>query len=405
MLENKTAKKLKIISIVIIIGLALALLTIIVKSVCNQPVYIFEKLYYFTDFTDILEYSAGKAPEGSHANYFPFAYLIMRIFEFLSFGNYLLIYFIVFAACVIICMWLCKKMLDGKMSKTDLFFNIVCLVILPFPMIYAFQRGNIEMISLLFCFIFYYLFRKEKYTASAIFLAMATCLKLYPALLALLFLNRKQYKQFFLCAGATIGITAISFLLMQDVLGGITEYIAGFTSFMNTHGNGLQGMQFNHSILFGIYYVLFEFFGIGLKELFSGPIMSIYTICIAITSLSLVVYAFVAKIPEWKKLTLYTLMIASFPYVTFEYTLVFLLLPIIAFALDDTTKKWENMTYSILFGLLLIPMKIGEKLIYNFLVPNYGMFIKPIIIIVIMVLIVATSNSKTLQEGEKIDEA
>ena len=62
MLEGGTTKKVKIICWIIVIGIVLALVTIIAKSLLHQPVYIFEKLYYFTDFTDILEYSAGKAP-------------------------------------------------------------------------------------------------------------------------------------------------------------------------------------------------------------------------------------------------------------------------------------------------------------------------------------------------------
>ena len=232
-----------------------------------------------------------------------------------------------------------------------MYLNILPLLFMQFPMLFALQRGNIEIIMLAVCMAFYILYKEEKYNLAAIVLSFAVCMKLYPALLAMLFLCKKQYKAFGLCACSSLGITGFSYLLIQNNLGGLTHYLSGFTGFLDIYGK-LLGMQYNHSILFGIYYLLNNFFNISLFTLFTSDLMKVYTVGIVMIAIALTLYTIFKKMDEWKKIAMFTLMIVSFPQVSFEYTLILLIIPIIAFITDEKTKRWEDITYSILFRIV-----------------------------------------------------
>lgn len=199
--DRKLLSQIQIIDIIIIIGFIIALVITKIK-IEQEPRFfgdIYKNLIPFTDFTDVLKYSIG---EGTSCNYFPFAYLIMAFFEKISFNYYRIFYFLLYALFLVGCFCFCKYFLKEKSN-----WYILIFIIMQFPILFNFQRGNIEFISLSFCMLFYILYKKEKYNLSAIILSFAICLKLYPALLAILFINKKQYKSFILCILSCIGVT------------------------------------------------------------------------------------------------------------------------------------------------------------------------------------------------------
>lgn len=349
-IENENFRKILYINLVIVLGLLISILTILIKRALNiyADEIINRGLIPWTDWTDVLKFSAGKLGSNATGNYFPFTYIFMKVLEYISFGKYELLYCIVFANCIVISFLFCITSLKSKISSGKLLINILIFICLQFPVIFVFQRGNIEILILTFCVLFYVLYKKEKYNLAAIVLSFAVCMKLYPALLAMLFISKKQYKSFFLCAGMSLGLTVVSFLIMQDTLGGFAHYLSGFTKFINIYGN-FEGMQYNHSLLFGIYYFLYKAFAFDLSNLFNSGIIDMYTIVVICIAIPLTLYTTFSKMSEWKKVTIFILMIVSFPQISFDYTLILLIIPIIEFIKDANTKRWENIAYSILF--------------------------------------------------------
>ena len=116
-------------------------------------------------------------------------------------------------------------------------------------------------------------------------------------------------------------------------------------------------------------------------------------------------------------------MMISFPPVSFDYTLIFLLIPIIEFIKEEKTSKKENIIYSILFGLLLIPINfyekhylhkyidqaindLGETVYYIIDYPlniSISLLIKPLIIIAIILIIIMFNikNKKVINHEKK----
>lgn len=351
-IKNETVKKSAIINLIIISGLLLAIIVVKIKIMARIPTMsVLGGMVAISDFTDVLKFSAGKLGENATGNYFPFTYVVMNILEFISFGYYKVLYIIVVISCSLVYIWFCKSFLKSYMNKKEMYIHILLLLFMQFPMLFALQRGNIEIIILALCMLFYVFYKKEKYYLAAVLLSFAVCMKLYPALLAMLFISKKQYKAFFTCVGASLGITILSFLLVQENLGGLTHYLGSFTNFLDYYGK-LSGMQYNHSILFGIYYFAYKFLNISLYTIFTSNLMSVYTIGIVIIAIPLILYTTFKKMAEWKKVTLLVLMMISFPQISFEYTLILTIIPIILFIADQETKRWENIVYSVLFRFI-----------------------------------------------------
>ena len=350
-IENETLKKMLIMNVVIVSGLVLANIVVMIKKVMGinvQPVL--SDMIPISDFTDVIKFSVGKLRRWATGNYFPFTYAFMGILEFFSSGKHEAIYFIVAEICALIYIEFCRRFLKNEMSSKAMYINILIFLFMQFPMLFAFQRGNIEIIILVFCMLFYVLYEKEKYNLAAIVLSFAVCMKLYPALLAMLFISRKKYKSFLLCAVSSLIITVLSYFQVQKILVGFTHYLSGFTNFIDIYGK-VSGMQYNHSILFGIYYVIYKTSNLNLLDIFSNSIMTAYTIGIICIAIPLILYITFKKMEEWKKVTLFTLMMVSFPQISFDYTLILLIIPIMIFVSDKNTKKWENITYPILFRI------------------------------------------------------
>jgi len=102
---------------------------------------------------------------------------------------------------------------------------------------------------------------KGKYKTAAVFIALASALKLYPCILAWLFIKKKQYKA---CVIAGILTVAISVLSMLTMKGGFMENFHGlvrelghftthYTLYEQTKTDGfLFNVGFNGVSLFGI---------------------------------------------------------------------------------------------------------------------------------------------------------
>ena len=208
----------------------------------------------------------------------------------------------------------------------------------------------------------------------------------------------------------TIGVSIVSYFLVMDIFGTIPQYIDKFSVFVNRFSKGLSGFKYNHSILFGIYFVLNKILGIDYLTLSTGSIIDVYTPAIIIISFILMAYVIFKNIAEWKKITILTLMMVIFPHTSFDYTLIALTIPMIAFIIDDNTRKWENITYSILFGLLVIPMNFYEETYREFIKYrgivevnfNIGLFLRPLIaIIIILTIIVSSIRKYKMLEAQK----
>lgn len=383
----KINRKIIIIDGILIAGIVLWIISLLTRK--YEYILSFN-FFSWSDFYVTLEFTTGNME--SLGNYFPFAYLIAKILRIISFGDYSTTYIFVQTMLTSFIYFILSSLLKDCIDNKKILIFI--LIFMQYPYIYELGRGNIELILFFFCLLFYYFYRKEKYQLSALMLSFAISMKLYPLLLSLIFLCNKKYKAFVTCIISTILLTLFSYIALYNVFGNIMDYVDRFSNFVDGYSNTRLALQHNHSILIGIISIIYLITKENIEILLSGTATQIYSIIIIIVSIILVLFVLIRKMPNWKRLTILTLMMTSFPTISYDYTLLALMIPIVAFILDNNTTKRQDIIYSLLLTLQLVPMRWFE-IQYIDRLPNEGLIIRPLLTVVTIVIIILSTFLKS----------
>jgi len=150
-----------------------------------------------------------------------------------------------------------------KDNPSKLFITIISTLLFfySYPASFSFERGNSDLLALLFITLFMYAFKKDKKFASVIALTIATQLKIYPLFLIFVFFNKKDYK-YFIYYGVinfillfTAGLTPLKFFFLSLTSVGSEPYVWAGNHSLHSFLK-LLGMSFNISDqLFKILYI------------------------------------------------------------------------------------------------------------------------------------------------------
>ncbi len=372
-------------------------LGILIYVITKQSFLFYEDDRFMDYFSTIEICDKVYAGIGQARNYFPFAYIVLKVIGFLI-QKPDLSYFITFAfTCVFIIIFYRILLKKEKITK---FLAMILITFLSYPIMFEFDRANIEYLVLLFLMLFFIFYKKEKYKIAAVLLSFPICMKLYPAVFILLFLNKKRFKEFFLCIFSCIVVMISSYFLLGGRIRWIPIAMFNFKMFTMDYALKGLGVQFGHSIWSGMNYLSLITNG----KVMGNTYMTIYTIIILIIALILAIYVIFIEKKEWKAITILTIMMITFPHVSFDYTLIHMYIPIVLFIAAKDTKKWENIVYSILFALTIIPMNWFQVFFNNYVTLNVGLIIRPIILISIILIMVITKlydMKKTMCVGNK----
>ena len=249
---------------------------------------------------------------------------------------------------------------SSKYLRTDNWYrdiiSIFVICFMTYPFLFTMDRGNYEALLFIFLLAFLYFYSRGS-KLSLLFLALATAMKLYPALLLLLFIHDKKYKGIFYCIAGVILITLFSLMCFE---GGLIENtvflinasnISSAPSLMLFLGN-------NNFVQRGV--TLFTFCKICFVEtgLMPGIDMQFFLKCymIAMPLLFIPIAAYVVFIEKelWKRVALLVFVMLLFPHISADYKLILLFLPLFLF-INSQEKNRLDWVYVILFGMLLIP--------------------------------------------------
>lgn len=324
--------------------------------------------------------------------YFPLSYIIM-LFPFIFvkgwFSGYLFFVLLLLA----FLLYSNKKYLYCEnLNKLQNIKNIFILSFISYPVLYSLDKGNFDMFLFVVLGLCVFAFNKEKYILSSVLLAVVNACKPFTLLFLLLFLIRRKYKEFFLSLFIT-GILIIGGFLFfsQDLSGQFNILRDTWVRFKVIYAfSDLEevGMRFGSSIFMTLKLIF--------CRLTAQPIIStiaftkIYDIaCYFITAITMF-FVWKEKI-FWKQLTLLTCNFLLLPYITYDYKLIFLYIPVWFFISEKEKTKFD-LIYVILFGLLFIPKNIiinvvqtGPTVVEWF---SLSIIINPILMIILTCLII-----------------
>lgn len=367
----------------------------------NYPfnTFLFNPDARFSDLVDELRRASGLNPYFSgfgHAVYFPFMYILEYTFLLLipSGQDSSTLFFV----CGIILFFAVVNFLvlkHGGFSKLKVIMYTFILSIMSFPILFELDRANLEAFVFISLVLFMYMFYKEHYTISAVFLAMAIAMKLTPILFVILFIKRKKFNSILLCGISTIILTLFSLLLFKSsVLNSINGVFSGLSFFYNDYVIGNGGLKYGSSIYGAIKNVIITWrINIPINELYS--VTNIISILFIIAVL---LFILIKNSVLWKQSALLSCLTLLCTPVASDYRLIIMFIPMWLFLLDSNKSKFD-IIYAVLFGLIMIPQEY--YIFYQYTV-SMGEFSHPLILIVLLIILLSDKEPILVRKNSNI---
>jgi len=244
---------------------------------------------------------------------------------------------------------------------------------------------NLEIYLFLFTLTFIFFYLQKKYFIAILFLSFAICMKLYPILFLLLFIQDKNYKAI---TNTIIISLLLTFFSLALFTGGVIQNSNSLITNLNHFNNfysGSSGLQHNSSIyglvkIFfrGVYSYIFKYGNEDANSTTNLFLKYPYLIFVALYFIIITTYILLIEKTFWKKVFLIISMTILLPHVSFDYKLLTIIIAIILF-IENTSNEKNSKFYSVSFALLIIP----NSYFYFANDISIGVIINPVIMLLI----------------------
>lgn len=313
--------------------------------------FLYEPDLRFSDFYWIFDaVKSGSPLSGQWSLYLPFAYV--PLYPLVGF-DWPVAYAIVGTLFCASLVWFFWRQLDF-LSGTERWLASVILPLLSYGTLFSIDRGNIDQLVVLFTLTFFVLFARGRALASAIPLAAAIAMKAYPGALGVLLLVRRQY-----AAAALTGVLTVAL-----TLGALALYPGGFWESLDLWRDRAGVLQHDyvanpktHAYSLSYLSLLKVALRVAHVDFTAHADLILRAYAIGAGALFLGVAAYVAFVErtQWKQVYLLVFVLIVLPQVSFDYKLIFLLLPVALFLRAETEGRRLDWIHIALFGSLLIP--------------------------------------------------
>lgn len=350
--------KIKFISIIIVVGFIFSVVHYALLKLNGFNETIFDFLLSpngrFDDFK--LNYNcciAGNNPYKvsiSHYSQFPFIYRFGSIFNLFPVQLSVLIFITLFISFFL---YYCFKnvFVGNWRSAVSVIF---IFSFLTYPFLFSLNRANYEVIVFLLIALFIFYYTKNRMLLSILFLSSAIAMKPFPAVLIVILLADKKYKEIAYTLLIVSVLTICSYLSFKgDLYSNVTQHMDALHKYNADYAIGNAGLGYGNSLFGAIKIFIALIYPDGYKMIIN-KIFSLYTLLSFIVFGLISLYIILIKSELWKRVTLLILCMNLLPHVSADYKLINLFVPIFLF-INAKEKYVYDMHYCIIFGLLLIP--------------------------------------------------
>ncbi len=238
-----------------------------------------------------------------------------------------------------------------KGNTATKFFTAVALM-LSGIMLFSLERGNIVLLTVVLCNFFLMGYRSENRWVrhlSYIALALAASLKVYPALLGLLVLRQKRFREAFCLAGYGVLAVFVPFFFVEGGLANLPQLLANANLNSKIYGDprtcSLELSRFGYQLFIPVMQYRWSWV---LSLMKAGTLL--LTILTPLT--------FWAHKNHWKMVTQLLLAIMIFPANNPKYVGLYLFVGLLFF-LNESRRKWTDYGYMLLFVMILNPCQFN----------------------------------------------
>lgn len=350
-------EKVRLVCAILVAGLVTAILYnyvflgAILERGYPTNTFLFKSDVIFSDFYDIFRPVQQGSPLGSKlAVYFPFSYLTLYPLTWMEATWALQAVLVFFLSVLFTFFWHKLDFLRGLPRFVASFI----LAFSSYAFLFLVTRANLEMFTISFMICFLFLFERGKYMGAGALLACATAMKLYPGVFGVLLLKRRQYKASVVTAVMTLLLTiGAASLFPGGLLGSIDLLSANLDSFKTRYVLDGQAIPFSSSY-FSVLKIAFALAGANISESAQAALLP-YTVASAVLFALVTIYILVWEKVLWRQVCLLSILAINLPTVSFDYKLIYMLLPLALFVSEPGENREKDRFYSLLFGLILIP--------------------------------------------------
>lgn len=353
--------------------------------------FLFQPLDLFNDLRNPLARSGVLEPY-PHEGYFPLTFIILQPLTFFSFKVASTLFTILFTLAVLTFNYI--FILKNKLTTSRLYL-FISLSFFSYPILFCLDRGNVEIFCFIFISFFLLFYIKDKINYSIIFLSMAILIKPYMALYALIFIFKKNYKNFvftsilttilfFLCLGYFKGGIFVNFIKLNEGLqGALNFYTTNNYSWYSSSFSELVKVIIKESQICNFYC-----FDLNENEFFTIS-SKLFSFSIALSSLYV---CFKSKYDITKILLVITILVIGCTPVSYDYKLILFYIPIYSM-LSYTSDFIENKgkLVFIIIGLILIPKHY--YFLDDHLATSISSFINPFLMVVLLIYVLLKRNN------------
>ena len=251
--------------------------------------------------------------------------------------------------------------LNDAVDSSALYKALPVMLLLSYPFLFLVDRGNFEaVVYVLIALFVYWHYVKPRPWLACFSISAAIAMKLFPAIFLLSYLKEKDYKSVgrTICLAALLTLGALA-LAKGGVFENLTLMKAAQAKYFNLYALGAGadggtgcGLAFGHS-LFGV----LRLAALRLAPHNYMPAMNVilpaYNIFVALYAVCISAYVVFIEKTVWKITALLVFTFNLLPYVSTDYKLIHLFIPLLLFIKAPSGKN--SGFYCVLFALLLIP--------------------------------------------------
>lgn len=316
--------------------------------------FLFNPSDHFADFYNVYEQARSFHPgESAIVVYSPFLHALVTVLTLIPPGVGLAFIVAIFLATLVAVLWfVAARGVRDPLSRVQ---QVVVLTLLAYPVLFAIDRGNLEMVVFVLLAAFFYLYCCRRSRWAWVPLALAIAAKYYWATLLVLPLLDRHYREaLFAVVGAVIAeLASVAFVVaisgyalggfisaMRGSLGGYAQWRGSV--FYTHHAHGLWGvvMLLNRAV---------DYFLTRQQHLDQW-----YLLLMAAVFLLVVVRLYHGDYDTWEKAAVLALCALLMPYENGDYTLVEWMLVFALFAAADP-PGWRGGVITVLFAVTMVP--------------------------------------------------
>jgi hypothetical protein len=317
----------------------------------------------YTDFTIFRpEFEAFRTPQFWQPKWFPFTYPAPSALAFEAFfaiPYHHLLYFLLFivASAIVAAIVAFIALRRHGLTFTSALVLVGVALIGSYPIMFLFDRGNIEIVNWIFVSLAVAAIWRERWTIAGVFLGVAISLKIFPVVLLGLFLARKKFLPMAIAIGTAVTLDITSLAIVGPTIRIAHHHISeGLKYFQYTYVDGFRPLEirFDHS-LFAIVKHIASIFGFA-DATHLATLARWYIGIVAVAALA-IYFGRIVKLPRVNQILIMLAISVLIPPVSGDYTLVHLYagwLILALYALEAEPGVIRSRVLPICFFLLAI---------------------------------------------------